>query len=62
VESSQGRAKDHSVEGIGLVRLVGLLMIALSVYWCIAGMVLWWSYDILPKATMSIVFHNIRHA
>jgi hypothetical protein len=31
-----------------MVWRVGLLVILLGLYWSIAGMVLWWSYDIGP--------------
>ncbi len=48
VEASQAGSKDHSLEGIVMVWRIGLLLMLLSVYWCVAGTALWWSYDIGP--------------
>jgi hypothetical protein len=48
VETSPAGSTDHSLEGIGTVRRIGSLLMLLSVYWCVGGTVLWWSYDIGP--------------
>jgi hypothetical protein len=48
VEPWQAAPKEHSLEGIEMVWHISLLLILLGVYWCVAGMVLWWSYDIGP--------------
>jgi hypothetical protein len=41
-------SKSHSSEAAGTVWCIGQSLIVLGAYWCIAGIVLWWSYDISP--------------
>jgi len=41
-------SKTRSSESTATVRCIGRSLIVLGAYWCITGIVLWWSYGISP--------------